>query len=111
MDRGMRVITTVSNTGERAGEEVAQVYLEPPRFEGAPGMALRGLQRLHLQPGERKTISLELTPRDLSFVTRDGVRRVMTGDYRVSIGSGQPGTGVPSQSAVFSVSREVPIPE
>jgi beta-glucosidase len=111
MERGLRVITTVSNTGERAGEEVAQLYLEPPRFDGAPRMALRGLQRLQLQPGERKTISLELTPRDLSFVTRDGMRRIMTGDYRISIGSGQPGTGVPSESSMFAVSREVPIPE
>jgi beta-glucosidase len=111
MERGLRVIATLRNTGTRAGEEVAQLYLEPPRFDGAPRMALRGFQRIHLQPGEGKTISLELTPRDLSFVTRDGVRQVMTGDYRVSIGSGQPGTGVPSESAVFSVSREVPIPE
>ena len=54
-------------------------------------MALRGFQRFELQPGERKAISLELSPRDLSFVTRDGVRQVMTGEYRVSVGSGQPG--------------------
>jgi beta-glucosidase len=111
MENGLRVTTTVSNTGKRAGEEVAQLYLEPPRFDGAPRMALRGFQRLTLQPGERKTITVELSPRDLSFVTRDGVRQIMTGDYRVSVGSGQPGTGVPSESAAFSVSRAVVLPE
>jgi beta-glucosidase len=111
MERGVRVITTVSNTGKRTGEEVAQLYLEPPRFEGAPRIALRGFQRFTLDPGERKTVAIELSPRDLSFVTRDGVRQIMTGDYRVSVGSGQPGTGVPAQSAVFSLSQPVVLPE
>jgi beta-glucosidase len=111
MENGLHVTTTVSNTGKRAGEEVAQLYLEPPRFEGAPRMALRGFQRLTLQPGESKTVTFELSPRDLSFVTRDGVRQIMTGEYRVNVGSGQPGTGVPSESAAFSVSRSVVLPE
>jgi beta-glucosidase len=111
MEQGVRVTTTVANTGKWAGEEVAQLYLEPPRFEGAPRTALRGFQRFSLKPGERKTITLELSPRDLSFVNRDGVRQVMTGEYRVSMGSGQPGTGVASQSATFSISSPVSIPE
>ena len=111
LENGLRVTTTVTNTSKRAGEEVAQLYLEPPRFDGAPRLALRGFQRLTLQPGERRTIVLELSPRDLSFVNRDGKRQVMTGEYRVNVGSGQPGTGVPSQSAAFSVSREVALPE
>ena len=111
MEHGLRVTTTVTNTSRRAGEEVAQLYLEPPQFEAAPRMALRGFQRFSLQAGERKMLTLELSPRDLSFVSRDGVREVMTGKYRVSVGSGQPGTGVAAQSAAFSISRRVPIPE
>ncbi len=111
MEHGLRVTTTVTNTSRRAGEEVAQLYLEPPQFEAAPRMALRGFQRFSLQAGERKMLTLELSPRDLSFVSRDGVREVMTGKYRVSVGSGQPGTGVAAQSAAFSISRQVPIPE
>jgi beta-glucosidase len=110
-EHGVRVTTVVSNTGKRAGEEVAQVYLEPPRYEGAPRLALRGFQRFELQPGERKTIALTLSPRDLSFVTRDGVRQMMNGEYRVNVGGGQPGTGVATQSVAFSVPRVVSIPE
>jgi beta-glucosidase len=110
MERGVRVTTTVTNTGRRAGEEVAQLYLEPPHFENAPRIALRGFQRFNLQPGERKQISLALSPRDLSFVTRDGVRQVMAGQYRVSVGSGQPDTAT-SQSSVFSLPRPLPVPE
>jgi beta-glucosidase len=111
MENGVRVSTTVTNTGKRAGEEVAELYLEPPPFEGAPRLALRGFQRFALQPGERKALTLDLAPRDLSFVTRDGMRQIMTGEYRVSVGSGQPGSGAPSASAVFSMSRSVPVPE
>jgi beta-glucosidase len=111
LENGVRVTTTVTNTSKRAGEEVAQLYLEPPKFDGAPRLALRGFQRFTLQPGERRTIALELSPRDLSFVNRDGRRQLMAGEHRVSVGSGQPGTGVPSQSTTFSLSREVVLPE
>jgi beta-glucosidase len=110
-EKGLKVTTTVTNTGKRAGEEVTQLYLEPPRYEGAPLRALRGFQRFGLQPGEHKTISLTLSPRDLSFVTRDGVRQVMNGEYRVSVGAGQPGTGVPTQTAAISMPRVIAIPE
>lgn len=50
-----------------------------------------------------------LSPRDLSFVTRHGDRRVMAGAYQVSVGSGQPGTGVPGQKAAFTTSAALPI--
>jgi beta-glucosidase len=108
-ENGLRVTTVVRNTSQRTGEEVAQLYLDPPSFEGAPRLALRGFQRLELQPGERRTISFELSPRDLSFVTRDGVRQVFAGEHRVSVGSGQPGTNVPVQAATFVTGREVAI--
>jgi len=107
-ERGAKVTAVVSNIGGRAGEEVAELYLTPPAFEGAPRLALRGFQRLSLAPGERRTVSFELTPRDLSFVTRDGQRQTMPGRYEVSVGSGQPDTGVPVQSAAFTMETAVP---
>jgi beta-glucosidase len=108
---GIRVSTSVRNTSQRTGEEVTQLYLEPPRFDGAPRHALRGFARLELGPGERRNVSFELSPRDLSFVTRDGVRQVFIGEHRVSIGSGQPGTGVAIQSATFGTRAEVRLPQ
>ncbi len=107
---GVRVTTTVTNVSNRAGEEVAQLYLDPPEFEGAPRIALRGFQRFALQPGERKEITFDLAPRDLSFVTRDGIRKVMTGEYSVSVGSGQPETGVAVQSSKLSIDAEQSVP-
>lgn len=104
-ENGVVVTTTVANTGKREGDEVAQLYLVPPSFEGAPRLALRGFQRVSLKPGERRALRFTLSPRDLSFVTRDGVRQLMPGTLKVSVGSGQPGTGVAGQEAALVLKR------
>ncbi|MBO9707932.1 MAG: glycoside hydrolase family 3 C-terminal domain-containing protein [Caulobacter sp.] len=105
--QGVRVTTTVRNVGERPGEEVAQLYLNFPDTPGAPRVALRGFQRVALKPGEARKVTFTLSSRDLSSVTPEGDRRVAVGAYRVSVGSGQPDTGVPSQSASFSIDTAV----
>jgi beta-glucosidase len=108
-ENGVVVTTEISNTGKRAGDEVAQLYLTPPGFEGAPRLALRGFQRVSLKPGERRQISFRLLPRDLSFVTRDGARQLIPGQYKLSVGSGQPGAGVAGQESVLVLNRSVAI--
>ncbi len=107
---GMRIVTEVSNTGTRAGDEVAQLYLNFPDEPGAPRVALRGYQRVALKAGEHRTLTFDLSPRDLSAVGADGIRHVMVGRYRVTIGSGQPDTGVPGQSAPFTTTQAAAIP-
>jgi len=108
---GVRVRTVVRNTGTRAADEVAELYLDPPDFDGAPRLALRGFRRLTLEPGESREVVFDLSPRDLSFVTRDGERQIFAGTYRVTVGSGQPQSGTPFQEAKFDMARVVPIPE
>jgi len=107
---GVRVTANLRNTGSRAGDEVAQLYLDFPDLPGAPNIALRAFKRVHLEPGEELQVSFDLSPRDLSAVTADGQREVMPGAYRVTVGSGQPGTGVPGQSAAFSTGAAVLLP-
>ena len=63
---------TVTNSGKSAGDEVAQLYLEFPKMPGAPLRALRGFQRVHLDPGASQKVHFELKPRDLSMVTDAG---------------------------------------
>jgi beta-glucosidase len=104
-ENGVLVTTEITNTGTREGDEVVQLYLAPPSFEGAPRLALRGFQRLSLKAGERHQLSFRLSPRDLSFVTRDGIRQLTPGQYRLSVGSGQPGTGVAGQEAPLVLNR------
>jgi len=81
----------VKNTGKVAGDEVAQLYLTFPDTPGMPGKALRGVQRLNLQPGESSIVHFDLTPRDLSSVTEQGDVKVQPGAYTLSVGGGQPG--------------------
>ncbi|WP_083685709.1 glycoside hydrolase family 3 C-terminal domain-containing protein [Massilia putida] len=106
-ENGVVVTTEVANTGTRDGDEVAQLYLTPPAFDGAPRLALRGFQRLSLKAGERCQVSFRLSPRDLSFVTRDGIRQLTPGQYRLSVGSGQPGTGVAQQDGALTLKQTV----
>ena len=110
-EKGIRVTTEVRNTGARAGDEVAQLYLNFPDEPGTPRVALRGFQRVSLRPGEARKIGFDLSPRDLSAVTLDGTRRVLKGRYRVTVGSGQPDTGVAGQSAGFNVDDSADLPK
>ncbi len=97
-EAGIRVTTRLTNQGDRPGEEVAQLYLNFPDRPGAPRIALRGFQRVALRPGEARTLTFDLSPRDLSSVTLDGARSVAAGTYRVTIGSAQPATFTARQS-------------
>jgi beta-glucosidase len=106
-ENGIVVTTDITNTGTRDGDEVAQLYLTPPTFDGAPRLALRGFQRLALKAGERRRVSFALSPRDLSFVTRDGIRQLTPGQYKLSVGSGQPGTGAAQQDAALVLKQAV----
>jgi len=109
-ENGVRITTELRNVGDRPGEEVAQLYLNFPDTPGASRIALRGLQRVKLAPGERQTLTFALSPRDLSSVALDGTRIVAPGTYRVSVGSGQPGTGVPGRSERFTTRTGVVLP-
>jgi beta-glucosidase len=79
--------TTVTNTGKRAGEAVAQLYIRDVACsEGArPAQELRGWQRLTLAPGESRTVEFALTDEVLGFVDREGRHRVEPGEFRVWI--------------------------
>lgn len=101
----------VTNTGKVAGDEVVELYLKFPDVPGAPIRALRGFQRIHLEPGASQTVKFHLKRRDLSMVTSVGNIIVAQGKYTVSVGGGQPGTGAPSVSGNFEVNGQLMLPE
>jgi beta-glucosidase len=102
---------TVTNTGKREGDEVAQLYLSFPSVPGAPLRALRGFQRVSLKPGESRKVRFELKDRDLSMVSEAGEPVIAEGAYTVSIGGGQPGTGAPAASGTFQITGTKNLPE
>ncbi|WP_353467058.1 glycoside hydrolase family 3 C-terminal domain-containing protein [Sphingomonas faeni] len=110
-ENGLRVTTRLTNQGDRPGEEVAQLYLDFPDRPGTPRIALRGFQRVALKPGEARSVTFDLSPRDLSSVALDGGRSVAAGTYRVTVGAGQPGTGVAGQTASFTARQSAELPK
>ncbi len=85
------ITVTVSNVGERAGDEVVQLYvksLEAPFV--VPHHELRGFQRIPLEPGQSQQVSFTLTSRDLSLIDERGARMYQPGRYRVFVGGSQP---------------------
>ena len=106
----LQVEAQVANSGTREGDEVVQVYLTFPRLPGAPLRALRGFTRVHLKPGEQRTVRFTLGDRDLSHVSPDGKHLVSAGRYGISLGGGQPGTGASMVTGNFDIRGERTLP-
>jgi beta-glucosidase len=88
-----------------------QLYLKFPTVKGAPLIALRGFQRIHLEPGVSQKVHFDLKDRDLSMVTEDGNPIIAQGDYTISIGGGQPNTGAAAATGKFRIEGQVVLPE
>ncbi|WP_395622925.1 glycoside hydrolase family 3 C-terminal domain-containing protein [Sphingomonas daechungensis] len=101
-----RVTIKVRNDGKVAGDEVVQLYISPERRD-APLRSLKGFERIHLAPGEERTVAFDLVPRDLAFADANGVMRIVPGTYKVWVGGGQPGTVAPGQATAFQVTGEL----
>jgi beta-glucosidase len=102
---------TVTNAGQMAGDEVVQLYLKFPSVKGAPRIALRGFQRIHLEPGASQKAHFDLKPRDLEMVTEDGNPIIAQGDYTISIGGGQPETAASVATGHFHIDGQYALPE
>ena len=82
-----RVDVTVKNSGDRAGKEVVQLYLNERYASVTPPLKrLKRFAKVLLQPGESRLVSFDLTPDDLSFVGADKKRVVEPGLFDVKIG-------------------------
>ncbi|MBB4009912.1 beta-glucosidase H [Allorhizobium taibaishanense] len=88
-DSGIEVSVRVANTGARAGADVIQLYVEPTASDiERPVKELRAFAKIALQSGESGTVSLSITPRDLSYYDVElGAFRSLPGRYRLVIGS------------------------
>jgi len=102
---------TVTNDGKVAGDEVVQLYVKFPAVKGAPRVALRGFERIHLDPGASQKVHFDLKPRDLGLVTEEGDPIIAQGDYTISIGGGQPDTGAPGAIGHIHIDGQYSLPE
>ncbi|GAA5051475.1 beta-glucosidase [Thermocatellispora tengchongensis] len=81
------VDVTVANTGDRAGEEVVQLYVRDPQATVTrPVLELKGFARVSADPGRRTTIRFQLPTGQLGFYDRDMNYSVETGRIEVYVG-------------------------
>jgi beta-glucosidase len=81
------VSVDVTNTGNRAGDEIVQLYIHdlisvPVR----PVMELEDFARITLEPGESKTVKFNLTPDKLEAFDLDMKRTVQPGEFSIMVG-------------------------
>jgi beta-glucosidase len=87
-DGATRALVDVTNTGERAGTEVVQLYIRD-RVSSVtrPVKELKGFRRIELQPGESETVALDITAESLAFHDLDMDYVVEPGDFDIMIGT------------------------
>jgi beta-glucosidase len=83
-----RVLADVTNTGKREGAEVVQMYIrDVVSSVTRPVKELKGFQKVTLRPGEKKTISFEITADLLTFYDVNMNYVVEPGEFTIMIGS------------------------
>jgi beta-glucosidase len=107
----LTVDADMTNKGKVGGDEVVELYLNFPQVAGAPRIALRGFQRVHLDAGASQKVHFELQPRDLSIVTEAGDIVVPEGEFTVYVGGGQPHSGSAGVGQTFRVAGTTKLPE
>ncbi|MEK7407673.1 MAG: glycoside hydrolase family 3 C-terminal domain-containing protein [Acidobacteriota bacterium] len=83
----LRVSFRLTNTGKRAGAEVAQVYVSLPPGAGEPPKRLVAWDKVQLAPGEAKSVALTIDPQYLSiFNVEKDDWELAPGEYKVYVG-------------------------
>lgn len=87
-DGELVVSVDVENTGDRAGDEVVQLYVRDDEATVArPVRELRGFRRVTLGPGERRTVMFRLSAEQFAYVGADRRRVVEPGTIGISVGT------------------------
>ena len=80
-----KVKVSVTNTGKKAGAETVIWYLHDlEAYYTQPVKRVVSFEKIDLEPGETKVVSLTLTPEMLSYVNEDGQRQLEEGTFEIS---------------------------
>jgi len=83
-----RVMVDVTNTGKREGAEVVQMYIrDVVSSVTRPVKELKGFQKVTLHPGEKKTVTFDITPDLLAFYDVNMKYVVEPGEFLVLVGN------------------------
>ncbi|HZE70459.1 MAG TPA: glycoside hydrolase family 3 C-terminal domain-containing protein [Pyrinomonadaceae bacterium] len=88
----LRISADVQNIGDRAGDEVVQLYMSDAAASVPVAIrSLAGTKRVFLKPAEKQHVSFALSPTQMSLIDDNGKRVIEPGEFRISIGGKQPG--------------------
>ncbi|HVU07866.1 MAG TPA: glycoside hydrolase family 3 N-terminal domain-containing protein [Verrucomicrobiae bacterium] len=83
-----QILVDVKNIGKRAGTETVQMYIRDlVSSVTRPVKELKGFQKIELQPGETKTVALDITPESLSFYDLKMKFVVEPGEFEIMVGN------------------------
>ena len=86
-DDVLTVSVDVTNTGKVAGKESVLLYSKDLVASSTPdNIRLRNFEKIELNPGETKTVTMQLKGSDLAFVGYDGKWRLEKGDFTIKCG-------------------------
>jgi beta-glucosidase len=78
----------VTNSGQRAGAEVVQMYVRDlVSSVTRPVQELKGFRKVHLAAGQTQTVTLEITPDSLSFYDIEMRYKVEPGEFEIRVGN------------------------
>lgn len=87
-DDVLTVSVDVTNTGKVAGKESVLLYSKDLVASTTPdNIRLRNFEKITLNPGETKTVTMKLKGSDLAFVGYDGKWRLEKGDFKLKCGN------------------------
>ena len=87
-DDVLTISVDVTNTGKVAGKESVLLYSKDLVASSTPdNIRLRNFEKIELNPGETKTVTMQLKGSDLAFVGYDGKWRLEKGDFKLKCGN------------------------
>ncbi|HEY6215010.1 MAG TPA: glycoside hydrolase family 3 C-terminal domain-containing protein [Pyrinomonadaceae bacterium] len=88
----VKATVDVTNTGEREGDEVVQLYLtDVAASVPVPIRTLVGFERISLRPREKRSVTFTITPRQMSLIDNNDKRVIEPGEFLISVGGSQQG--------------------
>jgi beta-glucosidase len=109
----VQLSAVVKNVGKYQSDETVQLYLKDVEASvDIPKWQLKGIQKIHLKPGESKEIGFALTPRQMALIDEEGRCILEPGSFEVFIGGSQPDerslklTGTNVLKGIFRVTGE-----
>jgi beta-glucosidase len=103
----LEVEVTVANAGDRAGQEVVQLYTrDPVASRSRPVRELKAFEKVALEPGEKKRVRLRVPVENLGFHLEDGTYLLEAGEIQLFVGGSS--LAAPAGSVEIREGRRIP---